>query len=146
MVISNKELTNLFQTLGESISVKGVEHTIRALRNYHEPIEQEAIDGMVNSILTLICEVYEISRDELIFGNSKSGNRVIALESASFIFSNYYDMSNVDISSRLNKHPSIVSRYIKEVINYDGNHIVDKEKLFLLNKTLHQMKVLNLIK
>jgi chromosomal replication initiation ATPase DnaA len=145
MVISNKELNNLFQTLGETISLKGVEHTIRALRNYQEPIEKEAIDGLINSIITLICEVYEISRDELIYGNSKSGNRVIALESASHILAHYLDMSNVDISERLNKHPSIISRYLSNVSDYDENHIVDKQKIFLLNKTLHQMKVLNLI-
>jgi|TARA_R110001632_G_scaffold51390_4_gene128068 hypothetical protein len=136
-MITPSSINQLLGAVGNSIHKHGVEGTIRALENFEdEPQYDFSIEFKI--VVESVTKEFNIREHDLIFGNSKKGGvRTAALECSAFVLSECFEIDRKLISQRLNKHISIISRYITAAKNYDPNHPFDKNKFESLQRIIN---------
>lgn len=133
-MITNSSINSLFKAVGESVTRLGVKGTIRVLESYEDG-NQDDFNEEFNLVISCVMREFEIDYDDLIFGNSKKdGKRTSALECSAYILSEHFKIERRIISRYLNKHISIISRYISAAKKYDPQHPFEKEKYETLER------------
>jgi hypothetical protein len=137
---AEQDLITLFGELKESILNRGIDSTLRALKFYEEK-EPEKLVAEAQRVVSAVCEVWDISRTELLYGKMRDGVRRYALEAAAHILAKDFGMKKKFIATQLNKHISNVSRYSNEVYHYNPKIAADAEKIEKLKTIRHKIKI-----
>ena len=85
---------------------------------------------------------FELSVKELLYGASRYNDKTHALGIVTHILINNYQFTLKDVSFVLNKNNTNLSRYKKDVENYDPNHPLDIERIQKFESVIHQLKLL----
>lgn len=126
-MITPKSINQLFNAVGNAVSRVGVQGAISALENYE--LKGADYTSEFDFVMDIVSEEFDISKKDLIHGNSKKGGlRTSALECSAYILSEHVKIDRKIISDYLNKHISIISRYITAAKKYDPNHPFEKDK------------------
>jgi len=140
MVVTEENLVKLLDGFKSSIYKIGVEGTIEALKNYEEYLDNSGVKDM-EIVTNVVCDVYEVTRDELFFGRKRDGKRIAALEAAMHTMAYNYKIPKIAISSFFKKHISNVSRYSKEAFYYNPKNKADLKKIEKLNQVKAQLNL-----
>jgi len=139
-MITPSSINQLLGAVGNSIHKHGVEGTIRALENFEDEPQYD-FSKEFQLVVKCVTAEYSIREHDLIFGNSKKGGiRTAALECSAYVLSECFEIDRKLISNHLNKHISIISRYITAAKNYEPNHPFDKKKFQSLNRVIDMVK------
>lgn len=140
LMITPSSINQLLGAVGNSIHKHGVEGTIRALENFEDEPQYD-FSKEFQLVVKCVTAEYSIREHDLIFGNSKKGGiRTAALECSAYVLSECFEIDRKLISNHLNKHISIISRYITAAKNYEPNHPFDKKKFESLNRVIDMVK------
>ncbi len=140
LMITPSSINQLLGAVGNSIHKHGVEGTIRALENFEDEPQYD-FSKEFQLVVKCVTAEYSIREHDLIFGNSKKGGiRTAALECSAYVLSECFEIDRKLISNHLNKHISIISRYITAAKNYEPNHPFDKKKFQSLNRVIDMVK------
>ena len=140
LMITPSSINQLLGAVGNSIHKHGVEGTIRALENFEDEPQYD-FSKEFQLVVKCVTAEYSIREHDLIFGNSKTGGiRTAALECSAYVLSECFEIDRKLISNHLNKHISIISRYITAAKNYEPNHPFDKKKFQSLNRVIDMVK------
>jgi len=140
LMITPSSINQLLGAVGNSIHKHGVEGTIRALENFEDEPQYDFSEEF-KIVVDCVTTEYSIGEHDLIFGNSKKGGiRTAALECSAYVLSECFEVDRKLISNHLNKHISIISRYITAAKNYEPNHPFDKKKFESLNRVIDMVK------
>jgi hypothetical protein len=137
---AEQDLITLFGELKESILHRGIDSTLRALKFYEEK-EPEHLVMQAQWVVNAVCQVWGISRTELLYGKMRDGVRRYALEAAAHILGKDFNMKKKFIATQLNKHISNVSRYAMAVYHYNPKITADAEKIEKLKTIRHKIKL-----
>lgn len=139
-MITPSAINQLLGAVGNSITKHGVEGTIRALENFEDEPQYDYTDEF-KVVVDCVTKEYSIREHDLIFGNSKKGGiRTAALECSAYVLSECFEIDRKLIANHLNKHISIISRYITAAKNYDPNHPFDKKKFESLQRVINMVQ------
>ena len=140
LMITPSSINQLLGAVGNSIHKHGVEGTIRALENFEDEPQYD-FSKEFQLVVKCVTAEYSIREHDLIFGNSKKGGiRTAALECSAYVLRECFEIDRKLISNHLNKHISIISRYITAAKNYEPNHPFDKKKFESLNRVIDMVK------
>lgn len=140
LMITPSAINQLLGAVGNSIHKHGVEGTIRALENFEDEPQYDFSEEF-KLVVDCVSKEYQIREHDLIFGNSKKGGiRTAALECSAYVLSECFEIDRKLIANHLNKHISIISRYITAAKSYDPNHPFDKKKFESLNRVINMVQ------
>ena len=95
------------------------------------------------TIIKIVSKEFDLTVKELLYGSSRFNDKTHALGIITFILVNNYEFTLKDVSFVLNKNNTNLSRYKKDVDNYDPNHPLDLERIEKFDSVKHQLKLLN---
>jgi len=120
---------SLFDAVHAAVQKIGVDATIRAVEKLSTQ-DEEYFKSEFKIVTLAVCEVYEVDLKELVHGKSKKeGKRIAALECSAYILCDMMQIDRKIACKFLNKHFTIVSRYITAARFYDANHPHEKDKV-----------------
>lgn len=140
MLAVEPNIVKLLEDLKTSIGKIGVEGTIQALNNYGVYLETSGLKEM-EVITNIVCEVYETTRAELMYGRTRDGKRIAALEAAMYLMAYHYKIPKTVIGNYFKKHITNVSRYSKEVFFYNTEYKLDLNKIEKLNLVKKHLEI-----
>lgn len=114
--IDNKSVINDFLiSLNSAIEVLGLEKLTAFLKKFSPFTSNfEGNDVSAESIIALVCHYYGIEEKDLII-NRNDGKYNDAICVIAFFLNKYANYSQKDISNRLKRHKSQVSKYISRI-------------------------------
>jgi len=120
---------NLFDAVHAAVQKIGVDATIRAVERLSTQ-DEDYFNPEFQIVMKAVCDVYEVDLNELVYGKSKKeGRRISALECSAYIVCDIMQIDRKMACKFLNKHFTIVSRYITAARFYDANHPQEKHKV-----------------
>jgi hypothetical protein len=140
MLAVETNFVKLLEDLKTSIEKIGIEGTIEAFNSYGDYLENSGLKEM-EIITSVVCDVYETTRKELMDGRTRDGKRIAALEAAMYIMAYHYKIPKTVIGSFFKKHITNVSRYSKEVFYYNKEYKLDCLKIEKLNSVKKQLDI-----
>lgn len=117
----------LIEAIGNALGRGGYDETIRVL----ESVSKNGSDfnEEFELVIQIVAQEFGLTRKELLRGKTRhAGRRIAALECSAYILCEVLRFDRKDVSDMLNKHFTIISRYIKSARTYDSEHPVEKEK------------------
>lgn len=114
----------------------GCEKTLKILKEEGDA-EYHSFDKRVKEyILKIACKIFEISKDELLYGTSHN-KRTDALSVCFFLYSKLMKYSQPQIANDFNKDVSLINKYIHRINNLMPSF---KDDRILLDKLNHITK------
>ena len=138
----NKGITIVFEEIYKTISAVGERCFIQMLIELREDNHLTYQNETAKTIIKIVAKEFELSVKELLYGASRYNDKTHALGIVTHILINNYQFTLKDVSFVLNKNNTNLSRYKKDVENYDPNHPLDIERIQKFESVIHQLKLL----
>lgn len=132
----------VFEEIQKTISAIGESKFISVLSELREDSTLTYQNEIVKQILKIVSKEFDISIKELLYGKSRLNDKTHALGIIAYILINDYKFSLKEVSFLLCKNNTNLSRYKKEVDNYDPNHFLDVERIQKFESIKHQLKLI----
>ena len=139
----NKGITIVFEEIYKTISAVGERGFIQMLIELREDNHLTYQNETAKTIIKIVAKEFELSVKELLYGSSRYNDKTHALGIITHILINEFEFQLKDVSFVLNKNNTNLSRYKKDVDNYDHNNPVDLESIEKFDSVKHQLKLLN---
>ena len=137
----NKGITIVFEEIYKTISAVGERGFIQMLIELREDNHLTYQNETAKTIIKIVAKEFELSVKELLYGSSRYNDKTHALGIITHILVNDYEFTLKDVSFVLNKNNTNLSRYKKDVENYDPNHPLDIERIEKFESVTHQLKL-----
>lgn len=137
----DKSLTNFFDEIQKTIKAVGESGFIKMLKELREDNELTYQNQVSKVVIKIVAKEFEITVKELLYGSSRLQDKTHALGVITLILMDEFDFKLKEVSFVLNKNNANLSRYKKEVENYDENHPLDIKRLEKLDSVKHQLKL-----
>jgi len=137
----NKGITIVFEEIYKTISAVGERGFIQMLIELREDNHLTYQNETAKTIIKIVAKEFELSVKELLYGSSRYNDKTHALGIIAHILVNDYDFTLKDVSFVLKKNNTNLSRYKKDVENYDPNHPLDIERIEKFESVTHQLKL-----
>lgn len=136
--IDNKNVINDFLiSLNSAIEVLGLEKLTSFLKKFSPFASNfEANDLVAESIIVMVCSYYGIAEDD-VDKNRNDGKYNDAICVMAFFLNKYANYSQKDVSKRLKRHKSQVSKYISRISSLKPN-FHPREDAFI--KTINEIE------
>jgi len=141
----NKGITIVFEEIYKTISAVGERGFIQMLIELREDNHLTYQNETSKTIIKIVAKEFELTVKELLYGSSRYNDKTHALGIITHILINNYEFTLKDVSFVLNKNNTNLSRYKKDVENYDPNHPLDLERIEKFESIKHQLKLLKQI-
>jgi chromosomal replication initiation ATPase DnaA len=138
----NKGITIVFEEIYKTISAVGERGFIQMLIELREDNHLTYQNETAKTIIKIVAKEFELSVKELLYGSSRYNDKTHALGIITYILVYDYEFTLKDVSFVLNKNNTNLSRYKKDVENYDPNHPLDLERIEKFESVKHQLKLL----
>lgn len=132
-----------FDEIQKTISVIGESKFIAVLSELREDSSLTFQNDIVKNILKIVSKEFNIPVKELLYGKARLNDKTHALGIIAYILINDYNFSLKEVSFLLCKNNTNLSRYKKEIDNYDPNHFLDVERIKKFESIKHQLKLIN---
>ena len=137
----NKGISIVFEEIHKTISAVGERGFIDMLIELREDNHLTYQNETAKSIIKIVAKEFEMSVKELLYGSKRMTDKTHALGIITHILINDFEFTLKDVSFVLNKNNTNLSRYKKDVDNYDPNHPIDLERIERLESITHQLKL-----
>lgn len=131
-----------FDEIKKTISAIGEKNFLETLQELQQDKVLSYQNKLVKNVISIVCNEFELSPKELIYGNSRLKDKTHALGIIAYILTTQHNFTLKEVSFVLNKNNTNLSRYKKEVKNYDPNHFLDSERLNKFENIKHQLKLI----
>lgn len=139
----NKGVTIVFEEIFKTISAVGERGFIKMLVELREDKHLTYQNETAKTIIKIVAKEFEMSVKELLYGTSRVKDKTHALGIITHILVNEYEFTLKDVAFVLNKNNTNLSRYKKDVDNYDPHHRLDLERIEKFDSIKHQLLLLN---
>lgn len=116
----------VFEVTLKSVETLGLERTISALETAIDT-QNDNNEDLVNFIFKTTCKYYNITKDEIINGNTRNGKRYLATVMISHILCKYTRLSQAAVSRVLNKTQSLISQNLNYLKSWNEKIPVEKQ-------------------
>jgi hypothetical protein len=137
----NKGISIVFEEIYKTISAVGEKGFIDMLIELREDNHLTYQNETAKTIIKIVAIEFEMSVKELLYGSKRMTDKTHALGIITHILINDFDFTLKDVSFVLNKNNTNLSRYKKDVDNYDPNHPIDIERIERFQSITHQLKL-----
>ena len=139
----NKGITIVFEEIFKTISAVGERGFIKMLVELREDNHLTYQNETAKTIIKIVAKEFQMSVKELLYGTSRIKDKTHALGMITHILVNQYGFTLKDVAFVLNKNNTNLSRYKKDVENYDPHHRLDLERIEKFDSVKHQLLLLN---
>ncbi len=139
----NKGISIVFEEIYKTISAVGESGFIKMLIELREDNHLTYQNETAKTIIKIVAKEFEMSVKELLYGTSRKKDKTHALGIITYILINNYSFQLKDVSFVLNKNNTNLSRYKKDVDNYDPLHPLDLERIEKLDSVKHQLLLIH---
>tara|TARA_R110000744_G_scaffold34584_4_gene80467 strand:+ start:113 stop:580 length:468 start_codon:yes stop_codon:yes gene_type:complete len=137
----HKGISIVFEEIYKTISAVGERGFIDMLVELREDNHLTYQNETAKSIIKIVAKEFEMSIKELLYGSKRMTDKTHALGIITYILINEHEFTLKDVSFVLNKNNTNLSRYKKDVDNYDSNHPIDLERIEKFESVTHQLKL-----
>jgi hypothetical protein len=137
----NKGISIVFEEIYKTISAVGEKGFIDMLIELREDNHLTYQNETAKTIIKIVAIEFEMSVKELLYGSKRMTDKTHALGIITHILINDFEFTLKDVSFVLNKNNTNLSRYKKDVDNYDPNHPIDIERIERFQSITHQLKL-----
>jgi hypothetical protein len=139
MVKSDEKVEYLIKELQQTISVVGVDSTIKSLQHARSRMDFKD-DEVVEKIIQTVCDEFKITFTELLNNYNKGWEKKYAIGFICYYSCKVRSYKLKELASIFKKTPSLLSKNVKLIKNIRANHKSEKD---IYNKKLHFDKFLN---
>ena len=138
----NKGISIVFEEIYKTISAVGERGFMKMLIELREDSHLTYQNETAKTIIKIVAKEFDMSVKELLYGSSRLKDKTHALGIITYLLINEYNFTLKDASFVLNKNNTNLSRYKKDVDNYDPNHPLDLKRIEKFESVTHQLKLL----
>jgi len=139
MIKSDEKVEFLIKELQQTLSVVGVESTIKSLQHARSRMNFND-DEVVAKIIKTVCDEFKITFTELLNNYNKGWEKKYAIGFICYYSCKVRSYKLKELATIFKKTPSLLSKNIKLIKNIRANHKSEKD---IYNKKLHFDKFLN---
>lgn len=132
----------VFEEINKTISAVGEKNFLDILKQSREDKHLTYQNKLVKRIIKVVSKEFDIPPKELLYGNSRLNDKTHAIGIIAYILTKHHNFTLKETSLILNKNNTNLSRYKKEVENYDPNHLIDMERIEKFESIKHQLKLI----
>lgn len=137
-----KGITMVFREILQTISAVGERDFMKMLIELREDSVLAHQNETISTIIKIVSKEFEIPIKELLYSPSRIENKTHALGIITHILVNQFEFTLKDVALILNKNNTNLSRYKKDVDNYDCNHPLDSQRIKKFDIIKHKILLL----
>lgn len=138
-----KDFSVVINEISKTIDIVGEEAFIKKIQQMREQKSLQFHSQDCRNVISTTSDIFNISEQELIYGKKRPSEKTHALGVIAYILTEHKNYKLKEVSLILNKHITNLSRWKNEVINYDENHPLDKERIEKLSEIEHKLLMKN---
>ena len=116
----------LISNLNKVIEKRGLNKTIEILKKGQQP-EKVLQEEIISIIKVLVCDNFDITERNMLFGSSRKHNRRWALSFFCYFVHLSLNCTQKEVSKMISRTNACVSKYIKDILTLSESIVYERE-------------------